>query len=115
MDLDSRQDPRPGPPAANAPDQAIALRYAPETGRAPFVVAAGRGAMARRLLELAEEHGVPVREDKDLAALLALVALGDEIPLELYQAVAEVIAFVHRVNGRLDPEGDTASRPAARA
>jgi len=87
--------------AGDGRERAIALRHAPETGCAPFVVATGRGALARRLVELAAQHGVPVREDPDLAALLALVDLGDEIPAELYQAVAEVIAFVYRVNGEL--------------
>ena len=83
-------------------DRAVALRHDPATGRVPTVVAAGRGEVARRLVEIAAEHGVPVREDKDLAALLALVDLGDEIPVELYQAVAEVIAFVYRVGAEAD-------------
>ena len=82
-------------------ERAVALRHAPDSGRAPFVVASGRGAIARRLVEIAAEHGVPVREDPDLAALLALVDLGDEIPAELYQAVAEVISFVYRANAEL--------------
>ena len=82
-------------------ERAIALRYAADGGRAPVVVGSGRGMMARRLVELAAEHGVPVREDPDLAALLALVDLGDEIPAELYQAVAEVISFVYRANTEL--------------
>lgn len=88
-------DPRIGPLTA------VALRYDADAGRAPTVVAGGRGEVARRLLDLAAQHGVPVHEDRDLAALLALVDLGDEIPLELYQAVAEVIAFVYRMNGSL--------------
>lgn len=82
-------------------ERAVALRYTPDAGRAPLVVASGRGAIARRLVEIAAEHGVPVREDPDLAALLSLVDLGDEIPAELYQAVAEVINFVYRANNEL--------------
>ncbi len=84
-------------------ERAVALRHEPGSGLAPTVVASGRGMIARRLVEIAAEHGVPVREDPDLAALLALVDLGDEIPTELYQAVAEVISFVYRANNELAP------------
>ena len=94
-----REDPSQAPtPLRAGLERAVALRYTPESGRAPTVVASGRGAIAKRLVEIAAEHGVPVREDPDLAALLALLDLGDEIPAELYQAVAEVISFVYRVN-----------------
>ncbi len=89
-------------------DRAVALRHEPDSGRAPLVVASGRGAIARRLVEIAAEHGVPVREDPDLAALLSLVDLGDEIPADLYQAVAEVISFVYRANESLRAERDFA-------
>ncbi|HUR28309.1 MAG TPA: EscU/YscU/HrcU family type III secretion system export apparatus switch protein [Planctomycetota bacterium] len=74
-------------------ERAVALRHDRDSGGAPRVVARGRGEVARRLVEIAAEHGVPVREDPDLAALLALVDLGDDIAVELYQAVAEVICF----------------------
>lgn len=89
-------------------ERAVALRYTPEGARAPVVVASGKGELARRLLEIASAHGVPVREDPDLVALLSLVELGDEIPPQLYQAVALVIRFVYRANGLLlarEPEG----------
>ena len=84
-------------------ERAVALRHQPGSGQAPTVVASGRGLIARRLVEIAAEHGVPVREDPDLAALLALIDLGDEIPSELYQAVAEVISFIYRANNELMP------------
>src|SRR5688500_18916858 len=94
--------PRDRSPATHAGfDRAVALRYAADAGRAPWVVASGRGALAQRLVDIATTHGVPVYEDRDLAALLALVDLGDEIPAELFQAVAEVIAFVYRANSAL--------------
>lgn len=98
------QDPRheTGPEARRELiERAVALRYAREDSRAPVVVASGRGELARRLVEIAAAHGVPVREDPDLAALLSMVDLGAEIPPELYQAVAEVIRFVYRANGEL--------------
>ena len=85
-------------------DQAIAILY--EKGRkAPQVVASGRGALAEKIVETAREAGVHVMEDPDLLELLAKVPVGDEIPEQLYQAVAEVLAFVYQINGRYQGEG----------
>jgi flagellar biosynthetic protein FlhB len=73
---------------------AVALRYEPG-GPAPIVVAKGRGAVALRIREEAERHGVPIMRDIPLArALHAACDLGQEIPVELYQAVAKVLAVV---------------------
>jgi flagellar biosynthesis protein len=76
----------------------VALGYSPGEGRAPEVVARGFGQLAERMLELARERGVPVREDADLAEVLARLDVGAEIPEELYEAVAELLAFIYRVN-----------------
>jgi flagellar biosynthesis protein FlhB len=73
---------------------AIAIKYEPG-GRAPLVVAKGRGAIALRIREEAERHGVPIMKDVPLArALHAGCEIGQEIPLELYEAVAQVLAVV---------------------
>lgn len=86
-------------PEPNAePAEAVGLRYDPELEGAPRVVARGHGDIAMRILEIAEEHGVLVRHDPDLLQLLAGARLGDEVPEELYAVVAEVIAFLWRVN-----------------
>jgi flagellar biosynthesis protein len=77
--------------------KAVALSYEKEKG-APQVVATGQGAMAEKILSTAREAGVEVVADPDLVELLAGVPLGMEIPAELYQAVAEVLAFVYRAN-----------------
>ncbi|TVQ73195.1 EscU/YscU/HrcU family type III secretion system export apparatus switch protein [Ectothiorhodospira sp. BSL-9] len=78
--------------------QAIALKY---TGKgAPRLTAKGGGDIARQILELADEHGVPVHEDAALTSALAQIPLGDEIPENLYVAVAEVLAFVYMLSGR---------------
>jgi len=74
---------------------AVALRYDAESDGAPRVVAAGTGEIAARILAAAREHGVPVREDEELLALLAACDVGDEIPLELYAAVAELLTFLY--------------------
>ena len=67
-------------------------------GGAPKVVASGKGAFAEALLAIAFAQGVRVREDADLAQLLSLVEVGDDIPVEAFLAVAEVLAYVYRAN-----------------
>ena len=69
---------------------------------APKVTAKGRGELADRIIALAMAHDVPIKEDKALAALLLSVELGDEIPRELYVAVAEVIAFAYALKDELN-------------
>jgi flagellar biosynthesis protein len=80
---------------------AVALRWSEAEEAAPSVVAKGEGALAERLLALAREHGVPVREDSDLMQLLSLCDLGEEIPADLYAAVAEILLHVWRLNEEL--------------
>lgn len=87
-------------------EKAVALLYDRDRGGAPQVVASGRGEIAARIVETARQAGVEVVEDPDLLELLARVPLGQEVPVELYQAVAEVLAFVYRVNGRWKEEGE---------
>ena len=77
------------------PRRATALRYDSETGRAPKVVATGRGLIADRILAEAESAGVPVRRDEALAAALAGLELGHEVPEELWAAVAEALAWAY--------------------
>jgi flagellar biosynthesis protein len=81
------------------PDVAIALYYDGE--KAPRVKAKGEGDLARQIIQLAEEHGIPLHDDPDLAAVLAQIPLGDEIPNSLYVAIAEVIAFAYIVSNRM--------------
>lgn len=92
--------------------KAVALRY--DGVNAPRVTATGRGTLAEEIIALAREHGVPLQEDSELVELLAQLELDDEIPRELYIAVAEVIAFAYLVTGRFPagwgPEGRTDER-----
>jgi flagellar biosynthesis protein len=87
------------PPDRREPPRAVALRYdrpdrsEPSTN-APRVVAKGRGAVAERILAVAAEHDVPVRADRDLVELLSACELGDEIPVEVWTAVAELLAWL---------------------
>ena len=95
----------PSSPAPAAPSRrvAVALDWTPGTETAPEVVAAGRGAVAEQILALAFSHGVKVREDADLAEMLAALDVGAEIPLEAFAAVAEILIYVYRANGLLPP------------
>ncbi len=77
---------------------AVALGYEAGKGRPPEVVAKGYGRVAEFILEVARERNIPVREDADLAEVLARLDVGAEIPDELYEAIAEVLAFIYRVN-----------------
>lgn len=79
---------------------AVALKYKIQEDNAPKVVAKGRGTLARKIIEVANEHGIPIREDPDLVEALLKLDLNEEIPLELYQIVAEILAFVYRMNER---------------
>jgi len=79
-------------------ETAIALSY---DGRdVPKVIAKGKGELAQRIVELAEEHDVPLHEDPELSAALARIDLGTSIPPELYQAVAEVLSFALYLSGK---------------
>jgi flagellar biosynthesis protein len=78
---------------------AVALHY-DKTG-APRVIAKGRGSVGEKIIELARAHDIPIEENEALAGALANVDLGDEIPAELYKAVAEVLVFVLRLSGRV--------------
>ncbi len=83
-------------------ERAVALAW--DGSGAPRVTASGSGETARRIVEIAREHRVPTRSDDDLAAFLAKVPLGDEIPEALYLAVAQVLAFAWQVSGRAPPD-----------
>jgi flagellar biosynthesis protein len=81
--------------------KAVALRY--DGHDAPRLTAKGQGEIAREIIERARETGVPLQENAELCALLARLELGDEIPRELYVAVAEVLAFAYWLTGRAPP------------
>jgi flagellar biosynthesis protein len=85
--------------------RAVALRYNQEAESAPRVLAKGTGDIAERIMALAHEHGIPLHEDRDLIALLAVLEIDELIPPALYAALAEVLAFVYRANR-------SSSRPA---
>jgi len=80
--------------------QAAALRYEPKQDRAPKLIAKGQGALAETLIELARQHDIPIRQDKNLLQILSRLDLSEEIPPEVYQVVAEILAFIYRLSNR---------------
>jgi flagellar biosynthesis protein len=82
----------------NARKKAAALRYDHGRDQTPRVVAKGRGKLAEKIVELANQHQVPLVEDPNLVQMLEALEVNAEIPPQLYHAVAEVLAFVYRLN-----------------
>ena len=84
-----KQDPRP---------KAVAMQYERGKDRAPKITAKGQGILAEKILAMAREHHIPIHKDKALLEALYRLDLNEEIPEELYQVVAEVLAFIYRMN-----------------
>lgn len=78
--------------------EAVALTYKPGVIDAPTIVAKGKGKIADNILAKAKEHNVPIQEDASLVGLLGQLDINQTIPDELYQAVAEVFAFIYKVD-----------------
>jgi flagellar biosynthesis protein len=105
-------EPRPKPAIA------VALDYKRPDGRidekrAPRVAASGRGAVAEQILEIAFAKGIPVREDPDLAQILATLEVDSVIPVDALSAVAEILSYLYRLNGQAmdgDPLDDDADQ-----
>jgi len=81
-------------------EKAVALRYHPAIDNAPVVAAKGQGEIAQRIRELAKEYGIPVEENQYLANYLMALDLYEEIPTVLYPVIAEILAFIYRMNNK---------------
>lgn len=80
--------------------EAVALRYNSKEDNAPKVVAKGRGHAADKILEIARQNNIPVKEDPELLQVLSTLDLNSDIPPHVYQVVAELLAFVYSMNKR---------------
>src|ERR1700743_380815 len=78
--------------------KAAALKYNKQTDPAPRLAAKGRGLVAEKIIETAKAHGIPIHTDADLVEVLEKVEIDTEIPLEVYAVVAEVFAYLYKVN-----------------
>ena len=76
--------------------KAAALKYDASKNSAPKVTAKGEGKTAQKIIEIAKENGVPIKQDEDLIELLSKVELDHEVPPEMYKAIAEVFSFIYR-------------------
>lgn len=76
--------------------KAIALKYEKEKDNAPKVVAKGKGIVAQKIIEIAEENGIYIKEDPELVEILSTLDIYEEIPEELYKAVAEILVFIYK-------------------
>lgn len=81
--------------------KAAALKYEPARDNAPRVTAKGSGLVAERIIELARKEGIPIQEDPDLVQALVQLDFQEEVPPQLYKAVAEILAFAYRLNRRM--------------
>lgn len=81
--------------------RAIALGYDPDTDRAPKIIAKGLGPVAEAILAIARKHDVHLHEDAALVRSLYVLELGQEIPEEFYIAIAEVLAFIYRMDRKM--------------
>lgn len=82
--------------------KAVALKYEAAARAAPEVVASGRGRIAEQIIALAEANGIYIKQDPDLVEVLSRLDIGEAIPPELYMVVAEILAFVYRLNAKGD-------------
>ena len=79
---------------------AAAVRYDAEKEGSPRATAKGRGYVAEQIIELAAQNGIPIKEDPALVEVLSRLDIDQHIPVELYQAIAEILAFVYSLNNR---------------
>jgi flagellar biosynthesis protein len=81
--------------------KAAVLKYKHQIDRAPKLVAKGKGMLADRILELARKHRIPIQSDPALVEVLSQLDIDQEIPPDLYRAVAQVLAYVYRVTKKM--------------
>lgn len=87
---------QPKPPR----QKATALGYEPQVDKAPKVLASGQGLIAEKIIAIAKQNNIPIREDPALATALSVLDIGQEIPPELYAVIAEVLAYVYRIQNK---------------
>lgn len=80
--------------------QAAALQYDSNKDAAPLVTAKGKGLIAEKIIELAKKNHIPIKNDPTLVELLSKLEINTQIPGELYQAVAEILAFLYKINAK---------------
>ncbi|MFW5981520.1 MAG: EscU/YscU/HrcU family type III secretion system export apparatus switch protein [bacterium] len=77
--------------------KAVALKYDLEKDNAPIITASGQGSIAKKIIETARENNISIESNQDIIDILIKVEIGEEIPAELYQAVAEILSFIYNL------------------
>ncbi|MFW6007065.1 MAG: EscU/YscU/HrcU family type III secretion system export apparatus switch protein [Bacillota bacterium] len=77
--------------------KAAALKYNIEEDNAPRIIAKGKGEIAQKIVKTAAEHDIPIKKNRDIVEVLTRLNLGDEIPEELYEVIAEILSFIYRL------------------
>ncbi|MCP4673408.1 MAG: flagellar biosynthesis protein FlhB [Desulfobacula sp.] len=80
--------------------KAVAIQYDRSKDSAPKVTAKGEGKIAHKIIELAKKHDIPIKDDPDLIEVLSTLEINEQIPSEIYVAVAELLAFVYSTNSK---------------
>ncbi len=101
-DRDNSRNPQKNNAAADfsTADYAVALRYDKDKDNAPIVAAKGQGQIAAKIIELALENDIEIHQDADLLQILKAVNIDEEIPMEAFAAVAEIISYIYNKNSR---------------
>lgn len=81
-------------------NKAAALKYRMGIDSAPALVAKGRGLVADKIIALAKEQGIQIHEDRNMVEILSTLGLYEEIPPDLYKAVAELLAYIYKMSGK---------------
>ncbi len=79
--------------------KAAALKYEKFKDNAPKIVAKGKGYIAEKIIEIAKENNIPIKEDPDLIEMLYKLDIYEEIPEELYKVIAEIFAYIYKISG----------------
>ena len=87
-----------------SPAYAVALGYAPGRNNAPQVLAKGQGQIAEKIIQIALDEGKEIHRDADLIQILKELSIDNEIPLEAFAAVAEIISYIYQANNKTLPE-----------
>ena len=101
---DSRKQNKDNGADALATDYAVAVGYDHTKQAAPKVLAKGQGPIAQKIVQIAIDEGIEIRQDADLVQILKAVDIDEEIPVEAFAAVAEIISYVYQVNNKQLPE-----------
>lgn len=92
----------------------MALQYRRQHDPAPRVVAKGEGEVAEKIVDVAREHGVAIKQDPDLVQLLGAVELDTQIPVEAFVAVAEILSYIYRAKTQASGSASSSARPSGR-